>query len=161
MAALAQFSRVEQHDPASDDGKVVLELEIVKDRAGGDDVFKQRTQIGDVPLSVAKFVDELVLRLFSRDVKGLIERAVRRMNAQTAVENQQRLADGVEDVLRKILDVGDERLHRHTLRLRIMQGRLEDRFVHGSSPGYLNRTRSQGAGSRLAKNYLCGLVGRT
>ena len=64
MTALPQFSRVEQHDPASDDREGVLELEVVEDGAHGDDVFEQRAQIGDVPLPVAELVDQLVLGLF-------------------------------------------------------------------------------------------------
>jgi hypothetical protein len=90
--------------------------EVVEDGAGRDDVFEQRTQIGNVPLAVAELVDELVLRLFGRDVEGLVEGAVRRMNAQAAVKNQERLTDGVDDILGIRLDLLEQMLRAPFLR---------------------------------------------
>src|SRR6185503_4477033 len=100
-----QFSSVEQHHAASDDGEIVFELEVVEDGARRNDVLEQRAQIRNVPLSVAQLVDEPVLGLFRGNVKGLIEGAIRRVNAQTAVENQQRLANRVDDILRIRFDL--------------------------------------------------------
>ena len=48
----------------------------------------KRPQIGDVPLSVAQFVNESVHGLLGRDVKGLIEGAVGGPDAEGGVEDQ-------------------------------------------------------------------------
>ncbi|HEX2121143.1 MAG TPA: histidine kinase dimerization/phospho-acceptor domain-containing protein, partial [Thermoanaerobaculia bacterium] len=86
-------------DFAADLRKVVLELVVVEDGAHRQDVLEQRTQVGDVPLPVAELIDEPPLGLFRRDGEGLVEGAVRRMDAQFGVENQQRLAHGVDHIL--------------------------------------------------------------
>ena len=98
--ARLQLAGVEQHHPAADDREGVLQLEVVEDGALGDDVLEQGPQVGDVPLAVAQLVDEAVLGLLGRDVKGLVEGAVGGADAQGGVEDQQRLAHRIHDVLR-------------------------------------------------------------
>ncbi len=136
----------------------MLELEVIEDRTFGNDVFEQRAQRGHPPLSVAELVDLAALGFRRRNVEGLVEGAVRRPYPQRGIEDEQRLAHGVEHVLREILNVRYERLHGPAL-FRLGECGLEKRFVHGSPPGCFNRTRSQGAGSRLGNDYGCGVGG--
>lgn len=63
MVAGLELSSIEQHDASADFRKVVLQFEVAKNRALGDDVFQQGSQVGYVPLSVAEFVNEPVLGL--------------------------------------------------------------------------------------------------
>ena len=113
MARL-KLAGVEQHHPAADHRERVLELEVVEDGARGNDILEQCPQVGDIPLTVAQFVDEAALRLPGRDVKRLVERAVGRPDAQGGVEDQQGLAHRIDDILGVVLNLLDQRclLHR-------------------------------------------------
>src|SRR5687768_2979370 len=104
MARL-ELAGVEQHHPAADYREGVVELEVVEDGAFGDDVLKEGPQVGDVPLAVAQLVDEAALGLAGRDVEGLVESAIGGPDAQRGIEDQQRLAHRIDDVLRVILNV--------------------------------------------------------
>ena len=53
-------------DAETDVRELVLDLEAVELRALGENLFEQPPQSGDVPLPVAKFVDEAAYRLLSR-----------------------------------------------------------------------------------------------
>ena len=99
VVARLELAGIEQHHPAANDREGVLELKVVEDGTLGDNVFEQRPQVGDVPLAVAQLVNQAVLGLFGRDVKGLIEGAVGGPDAQGGVEDQQGLAHRVDDVL--------------------------------------------------------------
>src|SRR5436190_11765216 len=81
------------------------ELKVVEDGALGDNVLEQSPQVGDVPLAVAQLVNEAVLGFCGRDVKGLIESAVGKPDAQGGVEDQQRLAHRFDDVQGVVLNV--------------------------------------------------------
>ena len=94
---------------AADHRERVLQFEVVEHGAGGDDVFEQGAQVGDVPLAVAQFVDEPALGLTGRDVERLVEGAVGRADAQGGVEDEERLADRVHDVLCVVLEVVGQR----------------------------------------------------
>src|SRR5204862_900863 len=98
----------QQHDPPADEREVVFELEVVEDGALWNDVFQQRAQSGNVPLTVAELVDQSVLGFIRRDMKGLVKGTVRGVNAETAVEDQQRLANGVHDILGVGFDLFDQ-----------------------------------------------------
>jgi hypothetical protein len=100
-----EFSGVQQHHAAADRREGVLELEIVEDGARRDDVFEKSPQGGDVPLAVAQLVDEMAFSLNRRNMKGLIERAVGGLDPQRCVQDQQRLAYGVDDVLSIVFNV--------------------------------------------------------
>ena len=76
VVARLELAGVQEHHPPADDRERVLELEIVEDGTLGDNVLEQRPQVGDVPLAVAQLVDETVLGLLGRDVKGLVEGAI-------------------------------------------------------------------------------------
>ena len=118
VVARLELAGVEQHHPPADDREGVLELEVVEDGALGDDVLEQGPQVGDVPLAVAQLVDEAALGLRGRDVERLVEGAVGRPDAQRGVEDQQRLAHRVHDVLGVVLDVLDDWFSRHRGSLR-------------------------------------------
>ena len=114
VVARLELAGVEQHHPAADDREGVLELEVVEDGALGDDVLEQGPQVGDVPLAVAQLVDEAALGLPGRDVERLVEGAVGGPDAQRGVEDQQRLAHRVDDVLGVVLNILDQRSSFHT-----------------------------------------------
>ena len=99
MVARLKLAGIEQHHPAANDRKGVLELKVVEDGTLGDNILQQGPQVGDVPLAVAQLVNEAVLGFFRRDVKGLIESAVGGPDAQGGVEDQQRLTHRIDDVL--------------------------------------------------------------
>ena len=133
VTTLTQSSCVQQHHPAADEREVVLELEVVEDRALRNDVFEQCAQCGNVPLTVAKLVDQPVLGLVRCDVKRLVEGTIRGVNAETAVEDQQRLANGVHHVLGVGFDLFDQKW---IVNRGLRPGELRtDRFGHGSPPG--------------------------
>src|ERR1700688_3337206 len=94
-----QLAGVEQHHPASNDRKVMRPLKIVKDRTQGNNFFKKGAQDRNIPLAVAQLVNQTVLGFFERDLKSLVEGAVRGSHAQGGVENQKRLPDRIHDVL--------------------------------------------------------------
>ena len=104
VVARLELAGVQQHHPAADRREGVLQLEVVEDRARGDDVLEERPQVGDVPLAVAQLVDQPALGLAGRDVERLVEGAVGRPHPQRGVEDQQRLPHRVHDVLRVGLD---------------------------------------------------------
>ena len=108
VVARLELAGVEQHHPAADDREGVLELEVVEDGALGDDVLEQGPQVGDVPLAVAQLVDEAALGLLGRDVERLVEGAVGGPDAQRGVEDQQRLAHRIDDVLGVVLNILDQ-----------------------------------------------------
>jgi len=93
---------VEQHGPVPDFGKIVLHLEVVDGMVIREDFIQQRSDEGDVPLSVAQVVDEAIVRFFVRDVERLEKRAVGRHDSQIVVEHDERFSqvgDDVQDII--------------------------------------------------------------
>ena len=76
MVSGLELARVEQHHAPPDDRKVVFQFEIVEDRTLRNDVFEERSQVGNVPLAVAQLVDQAVFGFLGRDLEGLVEGAV-------------------------------------------------------------------------------------
>ncbi len=99
MIARLKLAGIEQHDASPNDRKCMRQLKVVEDGALGNYVFEQRAQVGNIPLAVAQLVNQVVLCFFRRDVKGLVKGAVGGVNAQRGIENQERLAHRVYDVL--------------------------------------------------------------
>ena len=99
VMARLKLAGVEQHHPPSDDREVMLPLKIVEDRTQGNNIFKEVSQDRDIPLAVAQFVNQAVLGFFERDLKSLVEGAIRGSHAQRGVKNQERLAHRIHDVL--------------------------------------------------------------
>ena len=104
MIARFQFARVKQHHAAPDNREIVFEFEIVEHRTFGHHVFEQGSQIGNVPLAVAEFVNQTILGFVRGNMEILIKSAIGRVNAKRRIEHQKRLAHRVHDVLRKSLD---------------------------------------------------------
>ena len=73
VMARLELAGVEQHHPTPDSRERMLELEVVEDRALGDDILEKRPQVGDIPLAVAQLIDQAVFGLLGRDLEGLIE----------------------------------------------------------------------------------------
>ena len=118
VMARLKLAGVEQHHAAPDDREGVLQLEVVEDGTRRNDVFEECPQGGNVPLAVAQFVNEVVLRLFGRDLKRLIEGAVGASDAQGGIQHQERLAHRIHDVLRVRFDVFNQRFSLHHRLLR-------------------------------------------
>src|SRR5271165_623033 len=98
MASL-KLAGVEQHYPPSDGREVMFPLKIVEDRTQGNNIFKEVSQDRDIPLAVAQLVNQPVLGFFERDLKSLVEGAIRGSDTQRSVKNQERLAHRIHDVL--------------------------------------------------------------
>ena len=77
----------------------MFELEVLENRALGDDVLQQSAKIGDVPLAVAQLLDQMVLGFLGRNLEGLVESTVGRVHAKSRVQQQERFAYGIDDVL--------------------------------------------------------------
>ncbi len=101
-------ARVDQHDPSANLREVVFDLEILKRTGVAPDRLEHRAQLGDVPLTASQLVDEAALRFLGRDAEGLIEGAVRRLDPEIVMEDDDRLAHGRYDALgvgERILDL--------------------------------------------------------
>src|SRR5271170_6929713 len=94
-----KLAGIKQHHPASDGREIMLQLEVVKNRTFGNNIFQESSQVGDIPLAVAQLVNQAVFSFFERDFKGLIEGPVARSHAQGRVENQEWFAHRIDDVL--------------------------------------------------------------
>ena len=81
--------------------KFLLDLVAVHDRVLRQDPLQQQAQLGNVPLAVAEGVDRPALDVLAVHPEGQEERAARGDDAQILVEDQQRLADRVDDRLRQ------------------------------------------------------------
>lgn len=90
-------TRIQQHGLRAETWEVVFDLEARRLRLKK---FRQQPpQAGDVPLAVAQFVDQAVLGFLLRSVKRFVEGTVGRLHPQLAVENDERLAKGCDDVV--------------------------------------------------------------
>ena len=107
MVAGLKLAGVKQHHAAADSREGVLELKVLEHGAFGNDVLEQCPQVGDVPLAISQLVDEAALTLPGRDVERLVELAVGGPDAQRGVEDKQRLAHRVNDVLGVVLNIFD------------------------------------------------------
>ena len=90
---------VDLHEPATDLGEVVNDVEVVEGVVVGQHVLKQAAQRGDVPLAVAEFVDRPSQSPRGLCLKQLVECLVRRLDAEVEVQNEERVMRGVHDLL--------------------------------------------------------------
>lgn len=102
-------ARVEQHDLAADSRERVVDLEIIEARFYRELVTQQRAKRRDVPLSVAERKEHFADRVRSLDAENAKEGAIRVRDAKLVIENEQRLADGVDDVQEQLLFNGTSR----------------------------------------------------
>lgn len=86
-----------------DIGKVMLDFEVIHCRLLGNDRLQQNTQIGNVPLAIAKRVEQTTARLLGLDVECGIEGAACGQNTIAVVKHDEGLGDRIDDRLRKRL----------------------------------------------------------
>jgi hypothetical protein len=101
-------SGVEQHAAAAETLEVPLDQEVLDGVALGENLFEQRAQFGNDPLTIAQLVDELADGIGRRDGERAIEGTVGALDARVGIEHDQRLSHGPDDVLR-ILPRGGSR----------------------------------------------------
>lgn len=92
--------RVQLHDARPQPRKVVPNLVVVELAVTGQDVFQQRPQFGDVPLSVPKFIDQAPLGFLVRHPERPVERPPCRAHPQIGSQDKHGFSDRVHDVLR-------------------------------------------------------------
>ncbi len=68
----------------------------------GQHLVKAPQQLGAHPLAVADVVEQPALRLFRREREGLVEGAVGAFDAEIAVQDDERLARGLDDRVRVV-----------------------------------------------------------
>ncbi len=98
---------VQQHDPAPDARKDMVDLEVIHGGAVGKDGLQQQPQRRDVPLAIAQVVEQAALGLAGNDLEGLVERTAGRQHAKLGVQHQEGLVDRIHDGLRQGLRVFD------------------------------------------------------
>src|SRR5258708_30650237 len=93
---------VQQDDSHSDAREHMIDLEAIELCVRGKDLFEQGSQGRDVPLPIAQFVDQAAFGLRFRNAEGPVERAAGARHAQVGIENDERLAHRLDDVLEVI-----------------------------------------------------------
>ncbi len=101
------LARVQQHDPAAEPRKIMVDFEAVHGGVLGDDGLHQHAQRRDIPLPVAQAVEQGADGLFGVDCEGLVERAAGGQHPELGVQNDEGLVDGVHDRLGERLGVFD------------------------------------------------------
>ena len=110
MLTRLKLAGVQQHHAAPNVREGVLKFKIVKHRTFGNNVFQQGSQVRNIPLTVAKFVDQSPLGLSRRHVKRLIKSSICTLHPQRGVQNQQWFTHCIDNVLRVILNVINQRI---------------------------------------------------
>ena len=98
-------TRVEQHDAVADRREVMLDLDIFEEIIVRQNLREQATQIRDVPLAMAKVVDHAPLGRGRLHPEGIVEGAIGGLHPQIFVEDQEWLADSIDDLLGQLLMV--------------------------------------------------------
>ncbi len=104
---IEHLPRVQKHCTASDTGDVLLDLISLHHGMPRQDFLQQQSQIGDVPFAIAQRVDEAALNVLFGDLERQIEGAACRDDAEVFVEDQEGLANGVDDRLRERASIID------------------------------------------------------
>jgi len=86
------------HDLAADGLEGMLHFQIVEDRILRQDLFQQFSELGDVPLPVAKIEDQHPLGLFRLDIEGLVKGSIGLDHMQIRIKEDQWFTDRIEDV---------------------------------------------------------------
>ena len=98
VRAMRHEARIQLHDLAADSGKDVVDVDVVQLALGGEAVVQQRPEGRNVPLTVAQGKESFTDRVFRCDSKRVKKRAVGVPDAEIGIEQEQRLAHGVDDV---------------------------------------------------------------
>ena len=97
--ARSSAPRVDQHGLLADALEAVLDLERLDGPVLRQDLREQLAQARDVPLAVAELVDQAPLGLRAIDLKRVVEGAVGGQHPQILAQDEERLADRVDDAL--------------------------------------------------------------
>ena len=96
------LAAVQEHPSSADALEDVVHLEVAERILLGEDFFKERPESGDVPLPVAQLIDEPAFGLLGGDAEGLVEGAARGVHPEVGIEDEERLADGIDDALGEV-----------------------------------------------------------
>ena len=99
---------VQEHDPAANPGKLMLDFERVYGGALPDDVLQKHAERWNVPLAVAERVERPSQDVLALDAERQVEGAADGEHAQVVVKHEQGFAHRVNDGLRerpRIFDV--------------------------------------------------------
>lgn len=110
LAVANDGTRIELHDPGAGRVEVGLDFVILEGRARGKHLFEQRAQFGNGPAAVGKVVEMTALHVGRRQAEHAIERAACHLDAQLAVQNEQRIAGRGDDGMSIVSRVAQRRL---------------------------------------------------
>src|ERR1043166_2003488 len=96
---IEHLPRIQAHGAASGAGKLFFDVIVLHHAMLGYDFFQQQSKRWNVPLTVAQFVEQPALGVPGCHLEERIKRAARGYHAQRLVENQDGLADGVDNGL--------------------------------------------------------------
>ena len=74
-------------------------LKILHHAPFGQDILQQRAELWDIPLPISKLTEQASFRHVRRRLKGLIIRPACQLDAQAAIQHQQRIPNGADDPL--------------------------------------------------------------
>jgi hypothetical protein len=107
-AALGEHLAGVQPDRAgSKPRKLVLDFIALHHALLGYDFFQQHAKLWNVPLSIAQRVEKPTFGVLGTDLECRIEGATRGDHPQVFVEDENRLADRIDDALRERPGIGD------------------------------------------------------
>ena len=97
----------------------MLHFEVLEVLLGGQDVFQEYPQAGDIPLAIAYLKDEPAFRPPAEDFEGPVKGIVDGDNPEVAVQDDEGLSHGGDDKVVKLA----QRLGRSGLWPRLLFGR--------------------------------------
>ena len=81
----------------------MFHFEVLEVLVGGQDVFQEYPQAGDIPLAVAYLKDEAAFRLRGEDFEGPVKGVVDGDNPEVAVQDDEGLSHGGDDMMIKLV----------------------------------------------------------
>src|ERR1043166_1064552 len=96
---IEHLPRIQAHRPVPGTGKLFFDVIVLHHAMLGYDFFQQQSKLWNVPLTVAQFVEQPALGVPGCHLEERIKRAARGYHAQRLVENQDGLADSVDNGL--------------------------------------------------------------
>ena len=106
LVLLKHGAGIEQHGAPSQPGEVAFDLVGLHHRILRQDALQQQAQLGNVPLAVRQRIDARALNVLPFELEDRVERPAGGDDLQILVENEQRLADGIDDRLGQNAAVG-------------------------------------------------------
>ena len=99
ISLVEHLPRVQEHRAASDNGKVAFDFVTFHNRVLGRDVLQQQPKLGNIPLAIAQPVSRTTLNVLKIHPECLVESAVCSDDTQVLIEDQERIADRIDDRL--------------------------------------------------------------